>query len=406
MYVLSLPAIYALELTSVCNNRCPGCSNIYAEQRTQTAPMSAGAWHELLAPLLPEAVQIRLTGGEPTLHPEFFTILEDVTSYDAWVTVFTNGRWHEPEALVSRLKGQWHLSGLLISLHGASATSHEAFTRSPGSFEETVRNIQLAVSQGIPVALSTVITRYSWNELEALVALGQELGVDHIAINRYIGRPIPSFSATLAQTRIAIETVQTLALDGAPIKYGIGVPQCFLPNDSEGCLAGVAYVSIDPWGRVRPCAHSPTVIGSLRNATMRKLWHSKAMKAWRGRVPQECTECAAYSVCHGGCRAIQELHPSGRDPLRRAPLDEFESNGETYDLPANGRPRVEARMRQESFGYVLLARGQVIPIRAKARPLIEACDGQTTFAELTSTYGQPGLNLLGELYASGLLELA
>jgi radical SAM protein with 4Fe4S-binding SPASM domain len=405
LYVLSLPAIYALELTAACNNCCPGCSNIYAAHRGTPPPLSAQEWYDLLAPFISEAVQIRLTGGEPTLHPEFFHILERVTSHDAWVTVFTNGRWKEPGQFVKRIRGRRHLSGLLISLHGADPASHEAFSGVPGSFDETVSNIRLAVESGITVALSTVITRYSWNKLEAVVTLGQELGVHHIAFNRYIGRPLPEIEPTEDQTRDAVLRVQALAEAGAAVKYGIGVPQCFMPNNSEGCLAGVAYASIDPWGNLRPCAHSPAVIGSLREKSMWELWHSGAMDAWRRLMPSECTTCAAYSACHGGCRAMQELRSSGRDPLRGKPLARYSPPQTVHELPADVRFRAAVRLRPEPFGYALLGRGQVLPVRPEACAVVEACDGSATIAELAACFGQSGLDLLGELWELGMLEV-
>jgi radical SAM protein with 4Fe4S-binding SPASM domain len=404
MHILSWPAIYALELTPACNNRCPGCSNVYASNRSGPPPLSAQEWHNLLAPFVSEAVQIRLTGGEPTLHPEFFRIFEEVTSHDAWVTVFTNGRWRNPEQLVRHVRGRRHFSGLLISLHGSDPISHEAFSGVPGSFDETVSNIRLAVKSGVTVALSTVITRYSWNRLEAIVELGQELGVHHIAFNRYIGRPLPEIEPTEEHTQAAVLQVQALVQAGAAVKYGIGVPQCFVPNESEGCLAGVAYASVDPWGNLRPCAHSPTVIGSLHEASMAELWQSEAMDAWRALMPSECTTCAAYSVCHGGCRAIQELRPTGRDPLRREPLTEFPPSQSVRELPADMRPHAAVRLRPEHFGYALLGQGQVVPVRAEARSVVEACDGSTTFAELAARFGQSGLDLLGELWELGMLE--
>jgi radical SAM protein with 4Fe4S-binding SPASM domain len=404
LYVLSIPAIYALELTPACNSRCPGCSNVYAGDRYGPPPLSAQAWRDLLALFIAEAVQIRLTGGEPTLHPGFFRIFEEVTSHEAWVTVFTNGRWEKPEQFVKRIRGRRHFSGLLVSLHGADPASHEAFSGVPGSFDETVSNIRLAVESGISVALSTVITRHSWNRLEAVVELGQRLGVHHVAFNRYIGRPLPEIEPTEEQLQSALFGVQALARAGAAVKYGIGVPQCFAPNDSEGCLAGVAYASIDPWGNLRPCAHSPTVIGSLREASLAELWHSDAMEAWRALMPPECTTCAAYSICHGGCRAIQELHPSERDPLRRVPLTQYTPPQTVRELPADIRPRLAARLRLESFGYALLGQGQVVPVRAEARAVVEACDGSTTFADLSTRFGQSGLDLLGELWELGMLE--
>lgn len=406
MHILSWPAIYALEITPACNNRCPGCSNVYADYRSDPPPLSALEWHNLLAPFISEAVQIRLTGGEPTLHPEFFRIFEDVTSHDAWVTIFTNGRWQSSEQFVKRIGGRRHFSGLLISLHGASSASHEAFSGVPGSFDETVTNIRLAVANEITVALSTVITRYSWSEIEAIVELSQELDVHYIAFSRYVGRSLPTIEPTQKQLQAAIFCIQELIQASAPVKYSIGVPQCFVLTGAEGCLAGVAYVSVDPWGNVRPCAHSPAIIGSLHESSMHELWHSEAMDAWRALMPSECTTCAAYSVCHGGCRAVQELRPDGRDPLRGEPLTEYSPPQVVHELPADVQPRAALRLRLEPFGYTLLGQGQVVPVRAEARAVVEACDGSATFAELARRFGQSGLDLLGELWEFGMLEIA
>jgi len=368
--------------------------------------MSASTWEALLAPFMPETVQIRLTGGEPTLHPEFFSILETATAYDARVTVFTNGRWTDPLQLVTQLRDWPNLSGLLMSLHGARPESHEAFSRVPGSFEETLANIQLAIDYGITVALSTIITHKSWNELEAIVELGQRLGVQHIAFNRYLGGPLPGIEPTLEEVRSAVTKIESLIQSGVPVKYGIGMPQCFMHNSSEGCLAGVAYASIDPWGNVRPCAHSPTIIGSLHEHSMHDLWHSDKMNAWRALMPQECTTCAAYSVCHGGCRAVQELRPDGRDPLRGEPLAEYTSPQEIKEIPARAQPLCNFHVREEDFGYALLGMGQVVPVAREALAVLEACDGATSFAQLAERFGEPGLDLLGELWELGMLDTA
>ena len=206
--------------------------------------------------------------------------------------------------------------------------------------------------------------------------------------------------------RSAVRRIEALIAAGEPVKYGIGMPQCFQRNDSEGCLAGVAYIAVDPWGRVHPCAHSPSMIGSLHEATLFDLWHSPAMDTWRGLMPAECTSCAAYASCHGGCRAVQEIRADRRDPLRKEPLARFTPRRLPRALPAHARPKAQIRLRPESFGYVALGRGQVIPVLEAARSLIEACDGTATFAQLTERFGQGGLELLGELWEAGMLDLA
>jgi radical SAM protein with 4Fe4S-binding SPASM domain len=378
---------------------------VYAAHRPPVVK-TAKEWADLLAGILPGAVQVRLSGGEPTLHPEFFSILDEVLSYDRNVTVFTNGRWSNPDKVAPSLSQRHDKVGLLISLHGATVTSHEAFTQVPGSFQETVDNVRLATENHIAVMLSTIITHHSWDEIEAVVALAQNLGVQGVAFNRYLGAPLPGIEPTLNEMRIALQTIQALSPTNIRVKYGIGIPQCFAINSSEGCLAGVAYATIDPWGNVRPCNHSPTIIGSLHEHTIHDLWHSDEMNAWRDLMPTECTTCVAYSVCHGGCRAVQELRPDGRDPLRGEPLTEYAPAQEIKELPASVRPRRNFHIREEDFGYALLGQGHVLPVAQEAWQVVNACDGAMSFAELAAQFGQPGLDLLGELWELGMLDAA
>ena len=402
MYILSVPAIYSLELTPACNNRCPGCSNIYHNRRGRPA-LSDAQWLALLRQIAPDATQLRLTGGEPTLHPGFFDILDAATSYQAWVTVFTNGRWEHPRDFVRRLAGTPHLSGLLISLHGPQPASHEAFSRVSGSFADTISGICLAIEHGLAVTLSTVITVHNWDQTDAMVALARRLGVQRVAFNRYIGPPQASLEPTRAQIRATVHRIESLLVAGEPVTYGVGVPQCFVENHSEGCLAGVAYASIDPWGNLHPCAHSPTVIGSLLKTSIAELWHNESMNQWRSLIPADCMACAALETCHGGCRASQELRLENRDPLRQLPLAEFKPLRPARSLPATARPRVIANLRPEAFGFAVIGCGQVLPVAVPAKTVIDACDGTRSFAELTEQFGMHGLELLGELWEAGML---
>lgn len=403
MLVLSSPAVYTLELTSVCNNRCRGCSNIYSNARNSIT-LPSRTWAKLLADFAPQATQLRLSGGEPFLHPEFFGILEAATAYNIPVSIFTNARWRDPEVLVKRLKGWPNLTGLLISLHGAKAESHETFTNVAGSFDEARANIRLAVASGLNVTLSTIITHQSHSEVDAIVALGQQMEVRRMTFARYLGRPLPGIEPTVDELRRAIGRIEVLKKAGAPVAYGVDIPQCFVSNSSTGCLAGVAYVTVDPWGNVRPCNHSPSVIGSLHEHSMYDLWHSDKMHAWRALMPAECTSCAAYSVCHGGCRAIQELRPDQRDPLRGEPLTEYAPSQEIKELPATAHPRANFKLREERFGYAVLGQGQVIPVAREALEVLTACDGSLSFAQLAERFGLSGLALLSELWELGMLE--
>lgn len=403
MLILSRPAICTLEITAACNNRCRGCSNAYAAERSLPV-WPASRWEALLADLVPDAARIRLSGGEPTLHPEFPRIVQAAAAGDAWVSIFTNGRWPDPLSLVRQLSRVRNLAGLLVSLHGASPDGHEAFTCVRGSFEEAVANIRLAVDHGLAVALCAVLTRQNCEEVEALVALGHRVGAQHVAFNRYVGPPRPAIEPSTRQLAAAVARIETLARSGERVRYGECIPYCFVPNSAEGCFAGTAHVSIDPVGNVRPCHHSPTIIGSLQTASLGDLWCGDAMNLWRAQVLPGCLDCVAFADCLGGCRAAGELRQAIGDPLAREPLSEYCPEPRVCELPGESRPRATVRLRPESFGYTVLGHGQYLPVSHGARRVIEACDGTVTFSELAGRFDQEGIELLGELWALGMLD--
>ena len=325
--------LYFIELTSTCNNACIGCGNVFADDRSQK-PLSAQEWCIILDHIAPGTSWLKITGGEPTLHPEFEEIIEHVAALDIPFTLFTNARWLEPEHLVHFLTDIPQLDGLLISLHGARAQSHEAFTCTPDSFDETIANIQLAVGAGLKVTTSTVLTRYSCPEVDAIVTLGQELGADHAAFQRFIGAALPQIEPSTLELQQAVEAIENIANgesevggnghgpkgNGRLVRFGTPIPHCFTTNSSYGCLAGVAQATIDPWGNVRPCNHAPVVCGNLLTQSLEGIWHSEAMGEWQGMIPDECRECLAFEKCYGGCRATAMLRGLESDPLMNKPI--------------------------------------------------------------------------------------
>ena len=327
------PPLLFFELTPACNNACVGCGNVFADNRSPV-PLSAQEWCAVLDRIAPSTSWLKITGGEPTLHPEFEEIIEYVAALGIPFTLFTNARWSQPQRLVRFLAGIPQLDGLLVSLHGARAQSHEAFTCTPRSFDETVANIRLAIDAGLKVTTSTVLTRHSCSEVEAIVALGQELGADHAAFQRFIGAALPEIEPGELELQQAVEAIEDIASgenrigdngrgpkgNGKPARFGTPIPHCFAANSSYGCLAGTGQATIDPWGNVRPCNHAPLVCGNLLTQPLEEIWHSATMETWRGMIPEECRRCEEFEVCRGGCRATAMLRGLRSDPLMKAPV--------------------------------------------------------------------------------------
>jgi radical SAM protein with 4Fe4S-binding SPASM domain len=308
-------AFLFLELTPACNNRCPGCSNVFTTRRVE-APLSGDEWIELIERVRPRVGWLKLTGGEPTLHPDFERIVAFLNGRGVPFRLLTNGRWPGFEETLALLARSPMLESLLISLHGPDERSHEAFTRVPGSFGDAVSAVSRAAQAGLSAATSTVITRYNWNRIAETIHLAFSEGAEHAVFNRYIGSPLPDLEATPRQGITALRDVDRLMSQGAPVRFGTPVPQCLFPNGTTPCLAGRAFFTVDPWGRARPCNHTPLVAGDLLRDPLEEI--QSHLASWRADMSDLCRDCDLVHVCGAGCRAETMLREDAfRRPLTR-----------------------------------------------------------------------------------------
>ena len=86
-----------------------------------------------------------LTGGEPTLHPDFLKILATIRIEfpSNLIRLLSNGRMFSDEDFARRTCG---IAGLpfeiAVPMFGYDARTHESISRTPGSFDETVRGLR------------------------------------------------------------------------------------------------------------------------------------------------------------------------------------------------------------------------------------------------------------------------
>lgn len=433
--VLSLPVAYYLELTPACNNCCPGCGNAatfsargQADQLPQAAPLDGKGWGDLIARLASHARQFKLTGGEPTLHPDLAGIVRQIDSLGIPFTLFTNGRWPDPDALLRLLGDAEQFDGFLISLHGPDAAAHEAFSGVPGSFAETVTHIRRAVDAGHDVAVSMVINQHNWDRLAETLDFVLRLGANHLVCNRMIGSDIDGRDATScvstrdsvaslapseAQLRAAVVEVERVRARGRPVRFGNCIPQCFEPSSSRGCTAGTTFATIDPWGRMRPCNHVPVIAGDLRTQSVQDVWQGEVMERWRASVPEGCSTCAAFATCHGGCRAQGMLAGAGQDPLisgpGRSPAKEQLVPVPVLRLYDQLRPTGKFVRRTERGVDLLFSKSTVVRVPGGgAQPrsfaqLAASLDGSLSLQQIQRQYGDTAVNWVGMLYREGFV---
>jgi radical SAM protein with 4Fe4S-binding SPASM domain len=409
--LLQTPISFYLELTPLCNNRCHACGNVFVKQgsdrklRGLGSPLSAEGWEQIMAKILPYTHRLKLTGGEPTLHPDFDTIVELVANHKIPFTLLSNGRWRRPERLVQLLKRVPTLQGLLLSLHGPSPARHEAFTGVTGSFSETLSSIRMAREAGLPVSLSCVITHHNWLQVTEMAEMARGLGADGVVFNRYLGHDVAGLTASAEELRSAVNTITGLRAAGHAVKLGNCLPQCFAHTGQAGCLAGLAFFTIDPWGKVRPCNHAPTVAGDLLQQSVEEIWHSPHMARWRSFVPSQCTDCSLAASCQGGCRAQALILGRDADPLIDGPFRPATMLPPTeLTFYAEARPMGSYVSRAEAFGAVLVSGNRLYPVDRDMQGVLDMLNGQFTLEQIDAAHGADGLSLVGSLFQHGMLQ--
>ncbi|MCP4352247.1 MAG: radical SAM protein [Desulfobacterales bacterium] len=403
MLIQSTPLHYNIELTPYCNNLCPGCGGVSKEQFGK--PLSASQFQNVLNKISSHAVHLRISGGEPTLHPEFSQIAEAIDNSGISFVIFTNARWPDPKKLIKSLCNMPHCKGMLISLHGATPEIHESFTRVNGSFKETVNNINQAVKAGLSVATSTIITNTNYHYAKEIISFSKKIGAERAVFSRYI--PVRSNSPTTSENQLkeAIKSIEEMRCNGYQAEFSVCIPQCFA-SSSVGCLSGITYCIIDPWGNIRPCTHVPITCGNLLEKTIEEIWYSPEMQDWRNLIPAQCYDCLEISKCRGGCRAAAILNNLEKDPLMSKPVSEKpQEPPDELVLYENAYPRSHFTIRPEPFGYILLQGNTVIPVSHSAKPIIDILNGKSTLREIEELFGQQALDFIGHLYQKGLVEL-
>ncbi len=407
MIIPSSPVFAYLEVTSSCNNNCSGCGTVFAVDDNQTI-INIDVWQTILSKLKPAVVHLNLTGGEPTLSPNFTELLTLINKLEFSFSLFTNARWPSKKQIVGTLGAFSGFSEILVSLHGPDAQSHDGFTGIPGSFIETCKNIRFAADHHLRVFINCIITSLNFDRIEEMVRINRKLGSQGITFSRFVCLKENQLNPSNPQLISAIQAITNQMRDSdIPIFSSVCIPKCFHNSTLfNGCLAGTITLTIDPWGNVRPCVMSAANCGNLLDSSLQVIWHSEGMQKWRRFIPSFCDRCSVYTSCHGGCRAAAMINELPQDPLIRDPLPiDLHDKRKKINLPKEARPVKCFQMRPEPFGYILIQNSQVVPVSGEAKAILDMCTGDTKMHEIYKLFGQDGIDLVAQLHNRGLIIL-
>ena len=321
---LDAPICLTWELTYGCNLACIHC--LSSSGRRDPRELSTAECKTIIDELQKlQVFYVNIGGGEPTIRPDFFELIEYCVDHGVGVKFSTNGSQIDPTA-AERLSGNDYID-IQISLDGANRETNDA-VRGDGSWDMAITAMDnLAAANFGQFKISVVITRHNVDQLDDFEALAAKYGAElRLTRLRPSGRGAETWDQlhpTNAQQRQLYNWIITRpnVLTGDSFFHLSALGES-LPGLNL-CGAGRIVCLIDPIGDVYACPfviHDEFKAGNVREeGGFARVWKASELFL-ELREPQSagaCASCGSFDACQGGCMAAKfftGLPLDGPDP--------------------------------------------------------------------------------------------
>lgn len=252
------PQRISVELTNICNLHCSYCLRDEDALYHTPANYLAPALLEKIVTYARESVGVTslvFTGGEPTLHPDFKSILQVCTDNGVKASFVTNG-WHFEKIWPTVLAHRNTITHVGFSLDGVTEESHDAW-RGKGSFVRLVRAFSRCFAAQIPFVIKVGIRRDTISQLEQIALFSARLGAAALNFAHIMptSQDVEDASAlTYEESQFADQEIANLA---RIFKMEIGIDVGYHNRDPAPPCSALAGVSsnIDYKGRLSLCCN-------------------------------------------------------------------------------------------------------------------------------------------------------
>jgi mycofactocin biosynthetic radical S-adenosylmethionine protein MftC len=323
---LNAPICLTWEWTYACNLACAHC--LSSSGRRDPRELTTDEMKSIVDELQRMQVfYVNVGGGEPTVRPDFWELLDYAIGHQVGVKFSTNGLRLD-RARAERLAATDYVD-VQISLDGSTPEVNDAI-RGHGSYDMAMRAAGHLAAAGMrDFKLSVVMTRDNVSQLDEFKAIADRFGAQlRITRLRPSGRGADVWDELHPTAEQQRRIYSWLTEHGDSVLTG----DSFFHLNALGsqslpglnlCGAGRVVCLIDPIGDVYACPfaiHDAFKAGNVRDdGGFQRVWLSSELFR-ELRQPQSagaCQSCSAFDTCQGGCMAAKfftGLPLDGPDP--------------------------------------------------------------------------------------------
>lgn len=326
------PFLAIWEVTQACDLACVHC-RASAQPERHPMELSTDEGKRLIDEIATLRIPVFvLTGGDPIKRPDLFELIAHARQVGVRVSLTPSATPLLTREIVYRLK-EAGLARLAVSMDGACAATHDAFRGMTGSFARTLDAVHWANEAGLPVQINTTFSRRNIDEIDAIVALMEQLKITLWSVFFLVptGRGklndllnAEEFEQVFAKlyelSRIAPFDIKTTEAQhyrryflqqhvaerrmGTAIEAPEKLPDT-IGRAPRGLNDGKGFVFISHTGEVFPSGFLPVSAGNIRRQALAAIYRESPLFLGLrdpARLEGKCGACEFKQIC-GGSRA-------------------------------------------------------------------------------------------------------
>ncbi|GBE19404.1 MAG TPA: radical SAM protein [Candidatus Pacearchaeota archaeon] len=306
-----------------CNLNCKYC--FLGDKRNEKTSMSFETAKKALhrvSDIKDGVKRVVFHGSEPLLN---YQLIKDVVNYGNKIdkeikfSIQTNGTLLNSVIIDFLVDNNVYIG---VSLDGLKENHNKTrpFKNGKGSYEKVISNLKEVLKKQGRASIITVVTKYNVNDLENIVNLGKEIGIQEIAFNPVLSNDVTIIPSENDLTKNFIKTTENYFTD---LINNVKTPRLDHPkrylsmilhnkNYTNSCLVCSAgptnpLIAVDVDGTLYPCDHfwgeKTFAIQTIENITIDLACSSN--RNFRNNIEfgniQECSNCEWKRICSGGC---------------------------------------------------------------------------------------------------------
>jgi SynChlorMet cassette radical SAM/SPASM protein ScmF len=265
---------------------------------------------------------VKLTGGEPLLHPQITQLLDIVRREKLDLILETNGVLCTPAMVkkITKVPNRF----ISVSVDGADAATHEWVRGVPGCFKKAQQAVRNLAAADTPPQIIMSVMRCNAEQVDAVIRMAEELGASSVKFNVIQ----PTARGEQLHARDEALSIDELIRLGRHVEIALApstnlqlffdYPLAFrslsriASRDSCDSCGILGILGVIPTGNYALCGigeHIPELIfGDVGEDSLKAVWmENQVLQELRAGMPSKlegvCARCLMKHLCLGSCIA-------------------------------------------------------------------------------------------------------